>query len=70
MADIPDQSIFGGLEHVVQRDGQLNHAKPGAQMPAGDRHGIDGFAAQLIGQLLELVGGKIAHIGRDPDGIE
>ena len=54
MADVPDQAVLGRVEHVVQGDGQLDDAQAGAQMAAGDRHRVDGFGAQFVGNLPEL----------------
>ena len=34
VADIPDQHVLGGVEHMVQRNCQLDHTQPGPQMPA------------------------------------
>ena len=39
MADVPDQLVLGRVKHRMQRDGQLNNAKPCAQMPTCLRHG-------------------------------
>ena len=33
MADVPDQPVLGRVEHVVQRDRQLDHAETGAEWP-------------------------------------
>ena len=46
MADVPDQPVVGRVEHVMQRDGQFDHAEPGAELAAGDGDGADGFGAQ------------------------
>ena len=51
MADIPDQPVARRVEHVVQRDGQLDDAEPGAEMAAGHRDRADGLGAQLVGHL-------------------
>jgi hypothetical protein len=42
----------------MQRDGELDDAEPGAEMAAGDRDRVDGFAAQVVGKLPQLVGLK------------
>ena len=54
MADVPDQPVARRVEHVVQRDGQLDHAEAGAEMAAGDRHGVDRLLAQFVGELAQL----------------
>ena len=70
VADIPDQAIARRVEHVVQRHGELDHAQPGAEMTAGDRHRRDRLLAQLVGELAQLVGLQPTDVGRDVDGIE
>ena len=54
MANIPDQPVIGGIEHRMNGHGEFDDAQSGAQMPAGDRHGIDCFRTQFIGKLLEV----------------
>ena len=34
MSGVPDDGVGRGVEHSVQRDGQLDHAEVGAEMPA------------------------------------
>src|SRR5262249_8181202 len=54
VADVPDQPVLRGIEHVVEGDRQLDHPQPGAEMAPGDRHRVHGFLAQFVGQLAEL----------------
>ena len=54
MADVPDQLVARRVEDVVQRHRQLDHAQPGAEMTAGDRHRRNRLLTQLVGQLLEV----------------
>ena len=54
MADVPDQPVLGGIEHVMQGDGQFHHAKSGAEVASGHRHRVDGLSAQFIGNLPKL----------------
>jgi hypothetical protein len=42
------------VEHIVERDGKLDHAEPGAEVTAGHRCGIDRFCPQLIRKLSQL----------------
>ena len=56
MADVPDQPVGRRVEHVVQRDRQLDDAEAGAEMAAGDRDRVDGLPAQFVGELPQLVG--------------
>ena len=41
MADVPDHPVARRVEHVVQRDSQLDDAEAGAQMAAGDGNRVD-----------------------------
>ena len=70
MADVPDQLVARRVEHVMQRDRELDHAQAGAQMAARDRHRIDGFLAQLGRELFEIVTVKRTEIGRIGDPIQ
>src|SRR5262245_18903780 len=54
MADVPHDAVVGRVEQVVQRDRQLHDAETGAEMPAGDRHGVDRLLTQLVSELTEL----------------
>ncbi len=54
VAHIPDDLIARRIEHRVQRHGQLDHAKPRAQMPARHRDRRNRLRAQLIGDALQL----------------
>src|SRR5437660_10568555 len=46
MYHVPDQTVFGSVVDVMQRDRQLDNAKSGAEMPAGDRDSVYGLMAQ------------------------
>ena len=70
VTDIPDQPVFRGVEHIVQRHGQFDHAQAGAEMPAGDRHDVDQVGAQFAGELAQRAPGQLAQIGRKLDLIE
>ena len=51
VADVPDQAVARRVEDIVERDRQLDHAEPGAEMAAGDRDGRDRLPAELVGDL-------------------
>ena len=51
MPHIPDQAVPRGIEHMVQRDRQLDHAEACPQVPAGSRNRADGLGSQLICEL-------------------
>ena len=55
VADVPNEAVGGGIEYVVQRDGQLDDAKTGAEVAAGNSDSVDRFFSQFIGHLTELV---------------
>ena len=52
--DVPDQFVVWRVEHVMQRDSELDDAKSGSEMPAGYGNRTDRLGAQLIGNLLEI----------------
>ncbi len=56
VADVPDQPVARRIEDMMQRDGQLDHAKPRAEMAAGDRNRGDQLLAELLGQLRSAPG--------------
>ena len=70
VADVPDQGVGGRVEHMVERDGQLDHAQAGAEVPPGDRHRRNHLGAKFLGQLGQLVLGQRANIGGRIDGVE
>ena len=69
VSDIPDQRVGGGVEDVVERRGQLDHAETGTQMPAGDRDSVNGFGPHFIGQRLEPVERQVFQVCRRIDGV-
>ncbi len=70
VADIPDDAVVGGVEDVVEGDGELDDAEAGAEMAAGDRDGVDGLGAQLRGELGEIALGQLAQIRGNADAVE
>src|SRR6185295_8674391 len=62
MTDIPDQLVGRSVEHMMQRDGELDHAKAGAEMAPGHGHRGDQLPPQLFGELLQLMVRKGAQI--------
>ena len=63
VADIPDQRVARRVEEMVQGDGELDDAEPGAEMPAGDGDRVDRLGPQLVRELLQLPGCEAAQIG-------
>jgi hypothetical protein len=54
----------------MERDRQLDHAEPRAQMPARNRYGGYGFLPKLVGELGKLVLGERADIAGKADRIQ
>jgi hypothetical protein len=67
VADVPDQPVGRGVEHIVQRNGELDHAEPGAEVAAGHRDGIDHLQAELVGELAQVGGIELAQVDRRVD---
>ena len=70
MTHVPDQPVLGGVENIMQRHGQFDHAQTGAEMAAGDGDDVDHIAAQLLGELAQRAFGQLAQIGGDVDLVE
>ena len=70
VADVPDQPVARRIEHVMQRDRQLDDAEAGAKMSAGNRNRVDGFLAEFVGDLPDLFHLESAQIVRGSDGVE
>ena len=68
MPHVPDQPVARGVEHVVQRDSQLDHPEPGPEVPAGHRHRADGLGAQFVRDLPEAGLGQAAQVFGALDG--
>ena len=64
VADVPKDLVAGGVEHRVQRDGQLAGAEVGAEVPADLPHRVDDVLADLLGELLQLGVGQLAEVAR------
>ena len=45
VANVPDQPIARGIEHVVHGGGQFNHTKARTKMPAGLADRVDHLSA-------------------------
>ncbi|MNN71762.1 hypothetical protein D3C81_1877250 [compost metagenome] len=70
VADVPQQTVLGGVVDVVQGDGQLDHAEAGAEVPAGASHRVEHVLAQLVGQGVQLAFVEGAQHGRAVDAVE
>ncbi len=54
----------------MERDRQLDHAKPCTEMAAGPGDGVDHLVAQLVGELPELIGRQVLEIAWQVDAIK
>ncbi len=70
VADVPDHPVMRGVEHGVQRHRQLHHAQAGAEMAARGAHRIDRLGTQLVRHLAQLLGRKIAQVGRNANTVQ
>ena len=70
VTDVPNQPVARRVEDVVDRRGQLDHAQAGAEMAARHRHRVDGFLAQLVGNLPHLVDLQLPEVVGRADGVE
>ena len=64
MADIPNKTVVGRIENVMQGDGQLDHAETGAKMAAGFRNRVNRLRAQLAAKQFNLFGRQLFEILR------
>jgi hypothetical protein len=55
MADVPEDLVPRGVEHRVQRHGDLARAQVGSEVTPDLAHGLDDVLAHLLGRGLELV---------------
>ena len=60
---VPHQLVARRVEHVVQRDRELHHAEPRADVAAGARARIDERRAHVVGQRAQLVAGERLQVG-------
>ena len=70
VADIPDDLVARGVKDRMQRHGQLYHAKPGAQVSAGFRHGRDRLGPQFTRDLGQFGIGQAFQVRRAGDLIK
>ena len=67
---IPNQTIMGRVEYVVQRHSELDGAEIGRQVTAGVRHRMNQIVAQFPRELRELLAFECAQVGRIADLLE
>ena len=54
----------------MERDRELDHAKPGPKMTSGRSNGVNGLGAQLIGYLCEIFFAQAAKVGGTLNGVQ
>jgi hypothetical protein len=64
MADVPDELVAWRLEDVVERDRQLDHPQPGADVATGARADVHHALADIRGKRAELVARERAQVQR------
>ena len=55
VADVPNDLVFRGVEDVMQRHSQLDHAQAGAKVPTFLGHHVDDELAQFVRDLLQFL---------------
>jgi hypothetical protein len=70
VAGVEDDRLARGVEHAVQRDGQLDAAEVGTQVTAGLRHAGDQRVADLRSEQRQLVGREGPHIVGAPERLQ
>ena len=70
VAHVPYQAVVRGVEHIVQRHGQLDAAQVGSEVATGLADRLHQKLAQLARQLRQLAAVEPAQVGRQVDGVE
>ena len=53
--DIPHDAIMGGVENMVQRHRQFNHAQSGTKVPPGACDRVQQVVSKLFSQLHQFM---------------
>ena len=65
VADVPHQAVIGGVEDVMQGDGQLDHAEAGTEVPAALANAVEQVLAQFVSEGFQVRFGQAAQfVGR------
>ncbi|KGX49628.1 hypothetical protein Y025_5571 [Burkholderia pseudomallei TSV32] len=70
VTDVPHDPVVRRIEHVMQRDRQLDRTEIGRQMAARLRHAVEDERAQLVGERLQLATIETAQVRRIVDGFQ
>ena len=68
--DVPQDLVARGLQHRVQRDGELAGAEVGAEVPADLTNRVDDVLADLLRDLDQLRLAQLVQVRRTIDAIE
>ena len=68
VAHVPNQTVIGGVEHVMQCDGELHRAQIARQMAAGLAHAVQYEVAQLTRQMGQVTTRQAAQVGGAVEG--
>ncbi len=68
--DVPHELVARGVEHVMQRDGELDDAESGADVSARARAAVDERGTDVIAQRAQLVARESLEIRRQGNAIE
>ena len=67
---VPHQPVVGGIEHIVQRDRELDRTEVRGQVAPGARHRLQQELAQLVAELRQLAAIERAQVCRAFDPAE
>jgi hypothetical protein len=63
MTHVPDDTILGSIEHIVQGDGKLHHAKARCQMARVHRELLHNVPTQFFAYLRQLIDTQATQVG-------
>ena len=63
VADVPYQLIIGGIEAIMQGDGELDHSQAGREMTTMNADRIYDILPQFGGYLVQLFPAKLFKVG-------
>jgi hypothetical protein len=70
MADVHYETVTRGVEHAMQRNGQLHNAQVRSQVPARLRENLDQLVAHFLSELRQILLTKRFDVGWRTDSVE
>ncbi len=67
---VPDDTVFGRVEKIVERDGELDGAQPRGEMPSGAGNAVNQVTAQFRRNCFELRLRELAQIRGAVDSLQ